>query len=109
MSFPRYERYKDSGVEWLGVAGNSTKESCYSPDRHCQGKVTDAYGKGWSQKQLLHCLRFAETFTDEQIVSALRRQLNWTHIKTLIYIDDPLKPDFYAQIAQLELWDAVNL
>ncbi|HBA88424.1 MAG TPA: hypothetical protein DCZ75_10695 [Geobacter sp.] len=91
------------------MAGNSTKESCYSPDRHCQGKVTDAYGKGWSQKQLLHCLRFAETFTDEQIVSALRRQLNWTHIKTLIYIDDPLKPDFYAQIAQLELWDAVNL
>ena len=68
------------------------------------GQLTSVYGKGWSQKQLLHCIRFAETVTDEQIVSALRRQLSWTHIKTLIYIDDPLKRDFYSQMAQLEGW-----
>gem|GEM_PF-7056539 len=36
----------------------------------------------WSEKQLRHCLRFAETFEDEKIVSALRRALSWTHIKT---------------------------
>jgi len=71
---------------------------------HLAGQLTGVYGKGWSQKQLLHCLRFAETFADEQIVSALRRQLSWTHIKTLIYIDDPLKRDFYTQMAQLEGW-----
>ena len=68
------------------------------------GQLTSVYGKGWSQKQLLHCIRFAETVTDEQIVSALRRQLSWPHIKTLIYIDDPLKRDFYSQMAQLEGW-----
>ncbi|MBI5655433.1 MAG: DUF1016 domain-containing protein [Geobacter sp.] len=71
---------------------------------HLAGQLTGVYGKGWSQKQLLHCLRFAETFTDEQILSALRRQLSWTHFKTLMYIDDPLKRDFYAQMAQLEGW-----
>ena len=32
------------------------------------------YGRGWSEKQLRHCLRFAEIMPDEEIVSALRRQ-----------------------------------
>ena len=31
---------------------------------------------------------------DEAIVAALRRELKWTHIMTLIYMDDPLKRDF---------------
>jgi predicted nuclease of restriction endonuclease-like (RecB) superfamily len=66
--------------------------------------LTAIFGKGWSQKQLHHCLRFAETFNDEKIVSALRRQLSWTHFKMLIYIADPLKRDFYTQMAQLEGW-----
>lgn len=62
------------------------------------------YGRGWSEKQLRHCLRFAETFPDEEIVSALRRQLSWTHIKTLIYIDDELKRSFYIEMCKLEKW-----
>ena len=33
------------------------------------------YGKGWSEKQLRHCLRFAETIADEQIVATLWQQL----------------------------------
>jgi phosphoribosylformimino-5-aminoimidazole carboxamide ribonucleotide (ProFAR) isomerase len=39
-------------------------------------QLTTAYGKGWSEKQLRHCLRFAETFQEEQIVSTLWRQLS---------------------------------
>ncbi len=42
-------------------------------------QLTQIYGKGWSEKQLRHCLHFAETFPDEQIVSTLRRELSWTH------------------------------
>jgi phosphoribosylformimino-5-aminoimidazole carboxamide ribonucleotide (ProFAR) isomerase len=61
-------------------------------------QLTQTYGKGWGEKQLRHCLHFSEIFPDEQIVSALRRQLSWTHIKTLIYIDDPLKRDFYIEM-----------
>ncbi len=48
--------------------------------------LSQAYGKGWSEKQLQHCLRSAEVFTDAQIFSALRRKLSWTHIKTIMYI-----------------------
>jgi len=33
--------------------------------------LTNTFGKGWSNKQLHHCLRFAETFPDDEIVSTL--------------------------------------
>ena len=48
--------------------------------------LTAQYGRGWSEKHLRHCLRFAEIFYDIQIVSALQRQLTWTHIKSILYI-----------------------
>ncbi|RLT40669.1 MAG: DUF1016 family protein [Chloroflexi bacterium] len=37
------------------------------------------YGRGFSEKSLRHMLRFAEAFPAERIVSALMRQLSWTH------------------------------
>ena len=49
-------------------------------------------------------IRFAEAFPDEKIVSALRRQLTWTHFKTLAYLDDPLKRDFYAEMCRDEIF-----
>ncbi|MHB8365812.1 MAG: PDDEXK nuclease domain-containing protein [Acidithiobacillus sp.] len=67
------------------------------------------YGRGFSGKNLRHMLRFAEAFPQAEIVSALRRQLSWTHIKTLIYIDDPLKRDFYLQMCQQERWSTRTL
>jgi hypothetical protein len=39
------------------------------------------YGRGFSAKNLRHMLRFAEAIPSEEIVSAVRRQLSWTHIK----------------------------
>lgn len=72
-------------------------------------QLTQTYGKGWSEKQLRHCLHFAGTFADEQIVSTLRRELSWTHIKTLMYIDEPLKRDFYIGICCLEGWSSRQL
>lgn len=72
-------------------------------------RLTQLYGKGWSEQQLRHCLRAAETFPDEAIFSALRRELSWTHIKTLIYLDDALKRDFYIGMVRLEGWSARQL
>lgn len=46
-------------------------------------QLTLDYGRGFSEKNLRHMLRFAEAFADEQIVSAARRQLSWTHFRTL--------------------------
>jgi hypothetical protein len=46
-------------------------------------QLVEKYGSGWDAKTLRHCLRAAETFTEEAIVSAVRRQLGWTHLKTI--------------------------
>lgn len=72
-------------------------------------KLTAEYGKGWSEKHLRHCIRFAEVFRDEAIVSALRRQLSWTHLRTLMYIDDELKRTFYVEMCKLEKWSTRTL
>lgn len=66
--------------------------------------LTTTFGRGWQKKQLLHCLRFAECYSETEIVSAVRRQLNWPPIKSLIYINNPLKREFYMNMAVQERW-----
>ncbi|MCF8265559.1 MAG: PDDEXK nuclease domain-containing protein [Ignavibacteriales bacterium] len=67
------------------------------------------YGKGWSEKHLRHCLRAAETFPDRQIFYALSRELSWTHLRSFIYIDSPVKREFYIEICKLEKWSTRTL
>ncbi len=71
--------------------------------------LTRVYGKGWSEKHLRHCLRSAETFTDEEKFNTLCRQLSWTHIKALMYIDDSLKREFYIELCIHENWSSRQL
>jgi predicted nuclease of restriction endonuclease-like (RecB) superfamily len=72
-------------------------------------QLTQTYGKGWGEKQLRHCLRFFETFPDEEIVSTLCRQFSWSHLRLLAYIEDPLKRDFYIELGKLEKWSVRQL
>jgi predicted nuclease of restriction endonuclease-like (RecB) superfamily len=67
------------------------------------------YGRGFGEKSLRHMVRFAEAFPDAEIVSALRRQLAWTHFKQIIYIDHPLKREFYAEMCRAEGWSTRTL
>lgn len=73
-----------------------------------QQLVTD-YGRGFSNKNLHHMLRFAEVFPGDEIVYALSRQLSWTHLRSLIYINDPLKREFYINMCQAERWSTRTL
>jgi len=45
-------------------------------------ELTKEYGRGWSEKQLRHCLRFAETFADFEIVSARHKISPMGYYKT---------------------------
>lgn len=66
-------------------------------------------GKGWSEQQLRHCIRAAEVFPDEPILSAPRRELSWTHLKMLMYVEEPLKRDFYIELCRVERWSSRQL
>jgi len=72
-------------------------------------RLVHRYGNGWSEKKLRHCLRAAYTFSEEDIVSATQRQLTWTHLKTLMYIKDPLARQFYVLMTDIEHWDTRTL
>jgi predicted nuclease of restriction endonuclease-like (RecB) superfamily len=72
-------------------------------------KLAEKYGKGWGEKHLRHCLRSAETFSEEQILYAVRRQLTWTHIRTISYIEDELKQKFYLEMCIIEHWSTRQL
>ena len=67
------------------------------------------HGRGFGDKNLRHMLRFAEVFEVEDIVYAVSRQLSWTHLRSLIYIDDPLKREFYLEMCRSEGWSTRTL
>jgi len=67
-------------------------------------QLTQEYGNGWSEKQLRHCLHFAETFPEKEIVSTLWRQLSWSHIKEIMYLENDSKRAFYIEMCKIEKW-----
>jgi predicted nuclease of restriction endonuclease-like (RecB) superfamily len=67
------------------------------------------HGRGFGSQNLRHMLRFGEVFEAEEIVYALSRQLSWTHLRSLIYIDDPLKREFYLEMCRDEGWSTRTL
>lgn len=72
-------------------------------------QLTETFGSGWNEKTIRHCLRSAETFSEKQIVSAVQRQLSWTHIKTIMYLKDGLQREFYLEICVAEQWSSRQL
>jgi hypothetical protein len=72
-------------------------------------KLAAEFGNGFSQANLFHMARFAETFPDAQILHALSAKLSWTHFRRIIYLDDPLKRDFYSEMCRMEKWNTRTL
>jgi predicted nuclease of restriction endonuclease-like (RecB) superfamily len=49
-------------------------------------------------------VRFAEVFPEEKILYTLCAKLSWSHFRLIIYLDDDLKRDFYAEMCRIESW-----
>lgn len=72
-------------------------------------QLTSEFGRGFARTNLFNMTRFAEEFPDPKIVHALSGQLSWTHFRRIIYLDDPLKRDFYAEMCRIENWNTRTL
>lgn len=72
-------------------------------------QLTEEYGRGFTRKSLMHMIRFAEVFPDIEIVSALRRQLSWTHFRAIIYLKDSRQREFYSEMCRIERWSTRTL
>ena len=77
--------------------------------RNLAARLTERYGRGWSDRSLLHCIRAAYIFSEDEIVYAVRRQFSWTHIRSLMFIEHPLKRQFYMEMCRIEHWDTRTL
>jgi predicted nuclease of restriction endonuclease-like (RecB) superfamily len=67
-------------------------------------QLSKEYGSGWGEKQLRHCMQFAHTFPDKEIVYTLCRQLSWSHFRLVMFMEEPIKRDFYLEMCKLEKW-----
>lgn len=67
-------------------------------------QLVEEFGSGFSRANLFHMIKFSQVFDDFEIVSALSRQLSWTHFRKFIYIEDDLKREFYIQMCCLDKW-----
>lgn len=72
-------------------------------------QLTADYGRGFSKESLLRMIRFVEVFPDPKIVSTLLTQLGWSHFLEIIQLKDPLRREFYAEMARLERWSVRTL
>jgi predicted nuclease of restriction endonuclease-like (RecB) superfamily len=72
-------------------------------------QLSAEFGNGFSRPNLFRMIRFAEVFPDQQIVSALSRQLGWSHFVEIVPLDDALKRDFYAEMSRVERWSVRTL
>lgn len=72
-------------------------------------RLNQKYGKGWGFRTIQHCVRAAYTFSEEEIVYATRRQLYWSHLRSLMSIKDELERQFYIEMTALEHWDTRTL
>ena len=91
------------------VLGNERAEYGKQIVKSLAVQLAQDYGKGWGEKQLRQCMQFATVFPDEQIVYTLCRQLSWSHIRMLTYIDEPLKREFYVEMCKLDRWSVRTL
>ena len=110
----RIATYVNTGVcltNWS--VGKRIKEDVLYNQRADYGKqvlqnvskqLVNKYGAGWGYEKLKHCVRSAYLFTEDEILYATRTQLNWTHIRILMGVSDPLARQFYLEMAHIERW-----
>ena len=67
------------------------------------------YGKGFAEKSLRRMIQFAEAFPDELIVSALSRELSWSHFVEILPLKQPLEREYYAEMCRIERWSVRTL
>ena len=72
-------------------------------------ELTQLYGKGFSKRNLHNFIKFNELYPEGQIVQTLSAQLSWSHIYSMLPIEDELKREFYIQMCRHERWSVRTL
>jgi len=71
--------------------------------------LTEKYGSGFNKRNLQSFIKLNAVYQDIEILHAVRAKLAWTHIRDIIYVNDPLKREFYTQLCIHERWSVRTL
>ncbi len=72
-------------------------------------QLTADYGSGFSRQNIFHMMRFVEVWPDDVQVRALSEHLGWSHFKELLYLENSLAREFYAELCRAERWTVRTL
>jgi predicted nuclease of restriction endonuclease-like (RecB) superfamily len=98
--------------------GKSINDEILKNDRADYGKklilnlstdLSDRYGSGFNKRNLHSFIKLNIVFQDITIVHTVCAQLSWSHIRTLIYIENQIKREFYIQMTVHERWSVRTL
>ena len=98
--------------------GKSINEDILNNSRADYGKkvipfwsdeLTNRYGTGFNKRNLQSFVKLNIVFQDITILHAVSAKLSWTHLRNIIYIDNPIKREFYIQMSIHERWSVRTL
>lgn len=72
-------------------------------------QLAQEFGRGFESRNLRRMVKFAEAFSDAEIVSTLSTQLSWSHLVAIVALKTPEARAFYAQRAALDGWSVREL
>ncbi len=67
-------------------------------------KLISRYGTGFNKRNLQSFIKLNLVFQDITILHSVSAKLSWTHLRNIIYIDNPIKREFYIQMSIHERW-----
>lgn len=98
--------------------GKSINDDILKNDRADYGKkliptlsiaLTEKYGIGFNKRNLQSFIKLNSVIEDITILHTLCAKLSWSHIRNLIYIENPIKREFYIQMTVHERWSVRTL
>jgi predicted nuclease of restriction endonuclease-like (RecB) superfamily len=98
--------------------GKSINDDILKNDRADYGKkliptlsiaLTEKYGIGFNKRNLQSFIKLNSVIEDITILHTLCAKLSWSHIRNLIYIENPIKREFYIQMTVHVRWSVRTL
>ncbi len=72
-------------------------------------ELSERYGTGFNKRNPHSFIKLNIVFQDITIVHTVCAQLSWSHIRTIIYIENSIKREFYLQMCKHERWSVRTL
>jgi len=72
-------------------------------------ELTHSYGKGFSRRNLQYFRAFYLAFNDLEIVHTHVHNLTWSHIRTVLRVEDPTAARWYMLTASQAMWSVSTL